>query len=113
VLSIAENWYVPARLTGQMNRLLDTTQTPFGKVVLPLKAHRETISMQLLWDALPQGWERSGTEAGPQPPSLPLELPAALFEHRAILYTPVHQAIAEVHEVYQRDVLAFAQPQLP
>jgi hypothetical protein len=113
VLSIAENWYVPARLTGQMNQLLENTQTPFGKVVLPLKVHRETISMELLWTALPEGWELSGRNVGSEQGSVPLQLPTALFEHRAVLYTPVHQAIAEVREVYQRDVLAFAQPQLP
>ena len=33
VLSEAENWYVPNRLTAEMNRLLDTTDTPFGKAI--------------------------------------------------------------------------------
>jgi chorismate-pyruvate lyase len=31
VLSEADNWYVPARLTPEMNRLLDTTDTAFGR----------------------------------------------------------------------------------
>jgi hypothetical protein len=39
-------------------------------------------------------------------------LPAALFEQRALLYAGNHQPIAEVHEVYQRDVLAFPEPRL-
>ena len=52
VLSVAENWYVPSRLTADMNRLLDETQTPFGKVVLPLKPHRETLAVQHLWSPL-------------------------------------------------------------
>ena len=33
VLSEADNWYVPARLTPEMNRLLDTTDTAFGRAV--------------------------------------------------------------------------------
>ncbi|MFI4896159.1 MAG: hypothetical protein ACHP9W_07545 [Steroidobacterales bacterium] len=114
VLSVAENWYVPARLTAQMNRLLERTQTPFGKVVQPLRPHRETKAADLLWTPLPDGWERgahapAAADASPQP----LDFPMALFEHRAILYTPAHQPLAEVHEVYQRGILAFPQPQLP
>lgn len=110
VLSVAENWYVPSRLTPDMNRLLDDTQTPFGKVVLPLKPHRETRAMQHLWSPLPEGWERlrnasAGTAA-------PLNIPAALFEHRAVLYTEAHVAIAEVREVYQRDLLDFPEPRI-
>ena len=114
VLSIAENWYVPSRLTAQMNRLLETTQTPFGKVVQALSPHRETIAVQLLWLPLPNGWEllpSPGTSA--VHPEQPLQLPPDLFEHRAILYTPAHQPIAEVNEVYQRDLLAFPEPHLP
>ncbi|MBO9601994.1 MAG: hypothetical protein J7496_05740 [Novosphingobium sp.] len=44
VLSEAYNWYVPARLTEEMNRRLDTTDTPFGKVVAPLGFVRERIA---------------------------------------------------------------------
>jgi chorismate-pyruvate lyase len=44
VLSEADNWYVPARLTPEMNRLLDTTDIAFGRVVQPLKFRRRTLS---------------------------------------------------------------------
>jgi hypothetical protein len=40
VLSNADNWYVPDRLTPEMNRQLDSTNTPFGLVVKPLDYHR-------------------------------------------------------------------------
>lgn len=43
VLSNADNWYLPARLTPEMNRQLDETQTPFGTVVRPLDFHRRTL----------------------------------------------------------------------
>lgn len=41
VLSVAHNWYVPARLTAAMNRTLEGSDAPFGKVVVPLQYTRE------------------------------------------------------------------------
>lgn len=46
VLSVAHNWYVPAQLTPEMNRMLETTETPFGKVVGPLDFRRERLATQ-------------------------------------------------------------------
>lgn len=43
VLSTAWNWYIPARLTAEMNAKLATTDEPFGKVAAPLKFHREPL----------------------------------------------------------------------
>jgi hypothetical protein len=40
VLSEADNWYVPARLTPEMNRVLDTTDTAFGRAVQTRTAPR-------------------------------------------------------------------------
>jgi hypothetical protein len=47
-LSEAENWYVPARLTPEMNRTLDTTEIPFGTVVKPLNFHRRILKAEPL-----------------------------------------------------------------
>ena len=44
VLSEAYNWYVPARLTSEMNATLATTRTPFGKVAAPLGFSRERLA---------------------------------------------------------------------
>ena len=52
VLSDAENWYVPQRLTPGMNRLLDTTTTPFGTAVESLEPYRRTFAVTLLWTPL-------------------------------------------------------------
>lgn len=109
VLSEAENWYVPARLTPEMNRLLTTTQTPFGRVVEGLAPWRQTIAARNLWSPLPQGWE-SGRDRF-RSSGRALSIPEALFEHRALLYKRDHQPFAEVTEVYQRALLAF--PELP
>lgn len=39
-------------------------------------------------------------------------MPAGLIEHRAILYSSDHRPIAEVHEIYQRELLDFPEPGL-
>ena len=57
VLSEADNWYVPARLAPEMNHVLETTDTPFGKAVAALHFRRHTLSANLLWRPLPKGWE--------------------------------------------------------
>ena len=44
VLSIADNWYVPARLTPEMNHLLESSDIPFGRVVAPLGYTREQLA---------------------------------------------------------------------
>lgn len=114
VLAIADNWYVPARLTAAMNRTLETTQQPFGMVVQALSPHRQTLAAKLLWSPLPDGWERAPARGkGAAGSAQPLAMPAALFEHDAIVYAGRQQPLAEVHEVYQRDILAFDEPQLP
>jgi len=44
VLSEAMNWYVPGRLTPEMNHALETTHIPFGRAVVALHFSRETLS---------------------------------------------------------------------
>jgi len=58
VLSEADNWYVPGRLTAEMNKLLETSDTPFGKVVQALRPYRRTFAVTILWSPLPDGWEQ-------------------------------------------------------
>jgi hypothetical protein len=106
VLSEADNWYVPARLTAEMNRALETTDTPFGRAVEALEPYRQTFSATLLWSPLPDGWERPSTTL-PAPTGRALAIPDELFEHRAILYTRDHIPFSEVDEIYLRQILAF------
>jgi hypothetical protein len=110
VLSEADNWYVPGRLTAEMNRLLETTDTPFGKAVQSLEPYRQTFDVRLLWSPLPDGWERASTARLPCAGAGVLEIPDALFEHRAILYTRDHKPFSEVREIYQRQLLSFPPP---
>ena len=48
VLSKADNWYRPDRLTPEMNTALETTQTPFGAVVRPLAFTRRTVDVTMM-----------------------------------------------------------------
>jgi hypothetical protein len=105
VLSEADNWYVPSRLTADMNRQLDTTDTSFGRVVRSLHFQRHTLSAKLLWAPLPEGWEMGA--AGSEKASGTLEIPAHLLEHRAVLTTPDGTPFSEVVETYTDKVLAF------
>ena len=91
-----------------MNRVLDSTDTPFGKAVLDLKPHRETFAANVLWWPLAEGWETKPIPAIAEGDAL--AIPDALFEHRAVLYTEDRRPFSEVHEVYQRQLLAFPLP---
>jgi len=105
VFSEADNWYVAARLTPEMNALLDATETPFGKVVQPLRPYRRTIAVTTLWTPLPRGWEQDRAQIPSSRRAL--AIPKEVFQHRAILYTAEHVPFAEVVETYQSQVLAF------
>jgi len=109
VLSEADNWYVPGRLTAQMNTLLDTTDAPFGKVAQPLHFQRHTLSATLLWSPLPEGWEMN--RAGRSERAGTLEVPQRLLQHRAVLVLPDGTPLSEVVETYTANVLAFPMPQ--
>lgn len=81
-LSEADNWYVPGRLTPEMNRLLSMTDVPFGKVAAPLGFHRERLA------------ERRG-----QADACP---PGTVLSHRALLRLPDGTPLSLVTECYTR-----------
>ena len=105
VLSEADNWYVPSRLTEAMNHQLDTSDTPFGKVVQPLHFRRQTLSAELLWSPLPQGWENAA--ALPGSTDATLAMPQHVLEHRAVLFDQSNRPFSLVVESYTSQVLAF------
>ncbi|MFN0122266.1 MAG: hypothetical protein ACKV2V_17360, partial [Blastocatellia bacterium] len=107
LFSEADNWYVPGRLTAEMNSALETSDTPFGKVVQALRPYRRTFAVAMLWQPLPEGWEQ---RPRPRPASRRTgkpSIPKDLFEHRALLYTSDNLPFSEVREVYQGDLLRF------
>jgi hypothetical protein len=46
-LAAAENWYVPQRLSADMNDALIATNFPFGSVIAPLRPLRHTLAANL------------------------------------------------------------------
>ncbi|MCX2561056.1 hypothetical protein OQ252_06545 [Acetobacter farinalis] len=109
VLSEAENWYLPARLTPAMNEELDTTETPFGRVTAALAFTRQLVQAERLWSALPAGWE-----LGPLPTGsgLPLEFPPLLFRHHATLSRQDGTPISAVIESYTAGAFSFPPPEV-
>ena len=111
VLAEADNWYVPARLTAQMNQQLEDSDAPFGAVVRDLHFQRHTLSARLLWMPLPADWEMQSTAA--ERASGNLAVPAQVLEHRAVLSLPDGTPFSEVVETYTGNVLAFPPPTPP
>jgi chorismate-pyruvate lyase len=108
VLSEADNWYVPGRLTPEMNKVLDTTDTAFGRAVQALKFRRRTLSAKLLWSPLPAHWDMGAPI--PQQQKEALAVPHAVLEHRAVLTLPDGTPFSQVVETYTSEVLAFPPP---
>ena len=105
----ADNWYVPSRLTPEMNHQLDTSDIAFGRAVLALRFQRKTLSARLLWSPLPEGWDVAGgalSDVGAKT----LQVPHAVLEHQAVLVLPDGTALSQVIETYTEQVLAFPQP---
>lgn len=105
VLSEADNWYVPGHLTAAMNQQLDTTDTPFGRVVQPLHFRRQTLDATLLWSPLPVGWEMQAPAAAHDREAL--RIPHQLLQHRAVLYAADGKPFSALIETYTEQVLAF------
>lgn len=110
VLSDADNWYVPSRLTADMNKALETADAAFGRVVKPLNFQRHTLSAKLLWQPLPKGWDMGA--ATPAASDAALDMPDHVIEHKALLSLPDGAPISMVVERYTRHVLDFAPPAL-
>lgn len=85
VLSSAHNWYVPGRLTAEMNTALAATTVPFGKIAAPLSYRR--VPLQIL-SRPPRGCPANTISA-----------------HRALLRLPDGRALAYVLECYSSDNL--------
>jgi len=104
IMSEADNWYVPARLTAQMNEQLDSTDRPFGLVVQPLHFQRHTTASEMLWQPLPEGWEMSTPPANSEAGELCV--PGEVLRHRALLTLPDGTPFSEVVESYTSNLLA-------
>ncbi len=107
ILSEADNWYVPSRLTKEMNEALDHSDIAFGRAVQALQFRRRTLSATLLWRPLPDAWEMSPAQSGARGE---LVIPAYVLQHTAVLSLPDGTPISTLTETYTAEVLAFPQP---
>lgn len=110
VLSEADNWYVPARLTPAMNAALDTSDIAFGRAVQALHFRRQTLSAKLLWSPLPDDWDERAGRPVEAPAGPTMAIPNHVIEHRAVLRLPDGAPFSEVVEDYTGAVLAFPPP---
>jgi hypothetical protein len=83
VLSRADNWYRPARLTPAMNAQLETTETPFGVVVRDLRFTRRTLAVTVFYHPLGDGWRRVRRPATQIVGDS--TIPDVVLQHRAVL----------------------------
>jgi chorismate-pyruvate lyase len=86
VLSQADNWYLPAQLTDDMNRRLDQTRTPFGVAVKSLNFTRRNLETDVL------------LKGG-------IAVPRRVLRHAAVLLTDRDVPFSFVVENYTRVVL--------
>jgi chorismate-pyruvate lyase len=94
ILSDAENWYLPDRLTPSMNQTLDHTDTPFGLAVRSLHFKRRTLSSETLWV--------------PAPPATPgdrMTVPEHLLRNEGLLTVAGGLPISQVIENYTAAIL--------
>jgi chorismate-pyruvate lyase len=103
VVSEADNWYVPARLTAAMNRELDTTDVAFGRAVRSLNFRRRTLSSRLLWSAL---LPAEGADEGLGAELARPVIPPQVLVHTAVLTLPDGTPFSFLVETYAREVLA-------
>jgi chorismate-pyruvate lyase len=82
-LAAAENWFVPQRLTADMNEALTRTNVPFGRVVAPLHPFRRTLAAHL------------------QPHS------EIILVQKAVILSEAGTALAFVKESYLSDLISF------
>lgn len=98
VLSEAENWYAPGRLTPEMNQLLDSTDIPFGRVVRELRFRRRLLAITRLWRPAACGGPRADVAAA-------ATVPRHVLRHHALLVAADGVPFGEVVETYTRDAL--------
>jgi chorismate-pyruvate lyase len=101
VLSRADNWYRPDRLSNEMNQRLTATDVPFGVIVASLGYYRRTLAALPLVEILPPGWAVQPPQANAEP----LVLPDHVLEHRAVLTTHSGAPISLVIETYARALI--------
>ena len=103
VLSEADNWYLPGKLTAEMNRLLDQTDTPFGVAVRALGFKRLAVDSRILLHPFDEPPIAASTR--PDAPPQSLVLPYGVIENSAVLLAADGAPFSVVVETYTRATL--------
>lgn len=108
VLSEADNWYLPSKLTPEMNEVLNTSDVAFGRAVQALNFSRTNLSADLLWMPMPRNWEMQPLPDAKEK-SL-LVVPPFVLQHHAVLKLPDGSPFSALVETYTSNVLDFPMP---
>lgn len=116
-LSEAKNWYVPNRLTPEINYSLANTIIPFGKLIKELSPRRINIEAKFFFESQFDNIIKIENESKPLALSNlfneEMNMPRCLFRHKALIYSDKGLPISEVHETYLRDLLMLINKQPP
>jgi hypothetical protein len=102
-LAAAENWFVPERLTAEMNGALNQTDIPFGTVIAPLQPVRRTLVANA-WPLVDEPVEDPPWFSG----SAHHPFPEIILEHKAMILTGSGTSLALVNEFFFADLVSFA-----
>jgi hypothetical protein len=102
-LAAAENWFVPQRLTADMNEALNRTNVPFGTVIAPLHPVRRT-QVAHAWPLVDEPVEDPAWFSG----SAHQPRPEIILEHKATILTGSGASLALVNEFFFAEVVSSA-----
>jgi hypothetical protein len=90
-----------------MNRALNSSDTPFGKIIAPLDPYRTTVETKIYWSPLDKGWENDIGQSKITSQNKAIKLPKYLFMHRALVSSKSGLPISEVVETYTNEAINF------
>jgi hypothetical protein len=102
-LATAENWFVPQRLTADMNETLNQTEIPFGTVIAPLRPFRRTLAAHLQPLAADPAEDLLRARGSAHQPR-----PEIILEHIAVILSGSRTALAFVKESFFSELVSFA-----
>ncbi|NIX77022.1 hypothetical protein [Microvirga terricola] len=90
-LVTADNWFLPSRLSAQMNEALDGTDLPFGAVIAPLDPARRNFAIHFNDPGDGEAWG-----------------PDTILEHQAVVIDGKGRPLAVVRERFQAALISFS-----
>jgi hypothetical protein len=108
----ADEWFLPASVSSQLDAQLENSNWPFDANVEALHFKRRILSDTLLWPQLPE-LQRSPSEKGGPATQAVQPLPAWVLKHHVLVMLPDGRPFAEIQENYTGSLLAFPCPTLP